>query len=144
MEKTRAKTNVKTKKSEGAARQNQVIAVVIKQYATGLYRACVSLHRDDVTFLSSHKDERSANETINLFWRAYDEGRLQTREDLATFINVIQRRNAAPTDPQPVPPLPPRPAVSSIPPAAPRPAMPQRPAVSSMPPRVQMPPTSPV
>ena len=72
------------------ARRNQVIAVVIKQYGTGLYRTCVSLDKDDVTFLSTHRDERSANETISLFWRAYDEGQLKTQEDVATFINSIR------------------------------------------------------
>jgi hypothetical protein len=72
------------------ARRNQVIAVVIKQYGTGLYQTCVSLHKDDVTFLSTHKDERGANETIGLFWQAYDEGRLKTPEDVATFIHSIE------------------------------------------------------
>jgi len=72
------------------ARQNQVIAVVIKQYGTGLYRTCVSLSKDDVTFLSTHKDERSANDTIGLFWQAYDEGRLKTPEDMATFVHSIE------------------------------------------------------
>jgi hypothetical protein len=72
------------------ARRNQIIAVVIKQYATGLYRTCVSLDRDDLTFLSTHQDERSANETIGLFWQAYDEGRLKTADDMATFIDSIE------------------------------------------------------
>jgi hypothetical protein len=74
------------------ARRNQVIAVVIKQYGTGLYRTCVSLDKDDVTFLSTHKDERSANETIGLFWKAYDEGQLKTPEDVATFIHSIESK----------------------------------------------------
>ena len=72
------------------ARRNQVIAVVIKQYGTGLYRTCVSLGKDDITFLSTHKDERSANETIGRFWQAYDEGQLKTPEDVATFILSIE------------------------------------------------------
>src|SRR5262245_11560232 len=84
----------KIRKSDVTPRQNHVIAVVIKQYGTGLYRACVSLDRDDVTFLSAHKDERSANETINLFWRAYDDGQLKTPEDVASFIDLVRRRNA--------------------------------------------------
>ncbi len=71
------------------ARRNHVIAVVIKQYGTGLYRTCVSLDKDNVTFLSTHRDERSANETISRFWKAYDEGQLKTPEDVATFINAI-------------------------------------------------------
>jgi hypothetical protein len=83
------------------ARRNQVIAVVIKQYGTGLYRTCVSLGKDDVTFLDTHKDERSANETIGLFWQAYDEGQLKTPEDVAAF----RERRALETDHMPSPVL---------------------------------------
>ncbi len=86
------------------ARRNQVIAVVIKQYGTGLYRTCVSLGKDDVTFLSTHKDERSANETISLFWQAYDDGELKTQEDVASFINSIQPKKASKPDNNPLPP----------------------------------------
>jgi hypothetical protein len=88
------------------ARRNQVIAVVIKQYGTGLYRTCVSLDKDDVTFLSTHKDERSANETISLFWRAYDEGQLKTPADVAVFINSMQSKKAPQPDNHPLPPMP--------------------------------------
>jgi hypothetical protein len=80
------------------ARRNQVIAVVIKQYGTGLYRTCVSLDRDDVTFLSTHKDERSANETIGRFWQAYDEGQLKTPEDVSAFVDSIEPRPAVQAD----------------------------------------------
>lgn len=86
------------------ARHTQVIAVVIKQYGTGLYRTCVSLERDNVTFLSTHKDERSANETISLFWKAYDDGQLKTAEDVDTFIHSIQRGATGKADNNPVPP----------------------------------------
>jgi len=89
------------------AHQNQVIAVVIKQYGTGLYRTCVSLDKDNVTFLSTHKDERSANETISQFWKAYDEGQLKTPEDVATFINSMQPQSAPQTQQPPIPPAPP-------------------------------------
>jgi hypothetical protein len=71
------------------ARRNQVIAVVIRQYGTGLYRTCISLGKDDVTFLTTHKDEGSANETIGLFWQAYAEGQLKTPEDVAAFGKTI-------------------------------------------------------
>src|SRR5262245_23230710 len=80
------------------ARRNQVIAVVIKQYGTGIYRTCVSLDRDDVTFLSTHKDERSATETIGLFWQAYDEGRLKTPEDVTAFVDSIEPGGALQAD----------------------------------------------
>ncbi len=71
-------------------RKNQIIAVVIKQYATGLYRTCVSLGRDNITYLGTHKDERSANEALNHFWRAWDEGQLKTPEDVAGFIQSAE------------------------------------------------------
>ncbi len=86
--------------------RKQVIAVVIKQYGTGLYRTCVSLDKDNLTFISTHKDERSATETINRFWRAYDEGQLKTPEDISTLINTIE----VPQAPPPMPPHTPAPA----------------------------------
>ncbi len=95
------------------ARRNQVIAVVIKQYGTGLYRTCVSLNRDDVTFLSTHKDERSANETIGLFWQAYDGGQLKTPEDVEIFIHSIQPECAARADHYQDPPIPPMPPAAA-------------------------------
>jgi hypothetical protein len=103
----------KMKRSEIMARRNQVIAVVIKQYGTGLYRTCVSLNRDDVTFLSTHKDERSANETIGLFWQAYDEGQLKTREDVEIFIHSIQPECAAEAEHHQAPPMLPIPPVAA-------------------------------
>jgi hypothetical protein len=87
------------------SRRNQVIAVVIKQYGTGLYRSCVSLKKDNITFLSTHNDERSASKTIDLFWQAFDEGRLKTQEDIATFINSIQQTNASYPQYHSAPPL---------------------------------------
>jgi len=81
--------------------REQVIAVVIKQYGTGLYRTCVSLDKDNLTFISTHRDERSANETINSFWRAYDEGELKTPEDISRFINKIEPPRTAPQTPPP-------------------------------------------
>jgi hypothetical protein len=86
------------------SRRNQVIAVVIRQYRSGLYRTCVSLEKDDIAFLSTHKDERSASKTIDLFWQAFDEGRLKTPEDVATFINSIQQTNAPQRQNHPAPP----------------------------------------
>lgn len=101
------KTTSKKEGSETMTSRNQVIAVVIKQYGSGLYRTCVSLDKDDVTFLSTHKDERSANETISLFWRAYDEGQLKTCDDVKSFINAIHPQEPkTPTTPPPVTPFP--------------------------------------
>ncbi len=86
------------------SRRNQVIAVVIKQYGTGLYRTCVSLEKDNATLLSTHKDERSAYQTIDLFWQAYDEGHLKTPEEITTFVNSIQQTNASQLQYHSVPP----------------------------------------
>jgi hypothetical protein len=62
------------------------------------------LDKDNVTFLSTHQDERSANETISLFWQAYDEGKLKTPEDVALFIGTIQPQTAPPRQNLPLPP----------------------------------------
>jgi hypothetical protein len=88
------------------SRRNQVIAVVIKQYGSGLYRACVSLEKDNLTFLSAHQDERSANETIDRFWRAFDQGALKTPADVVTFIKSIEQTNAAQPPNHAAPPAP--------------------------------------
>jgi hypothetical protein len=56
-----------------------------------------------VTFLSTHLDERSANETISLFWQAYDQGRLKTPEDVTSFIKSIQTPVAPPPQNPPWP-----------------------------------------
>ncbi len=67
-------------------RRQQIIAVVIKQYGTGLYRSCVSMGKDNVVYMGTHQDERSANERISQFWKAYDEGEIKQPEDLARWM----------------------------------------------------------
>ena len=64
-------------------RHQGIIAVVIKQYGTGLYRTCVSLNRDNSVCLGTHESETSANDRLNLFWKAYDEGTIRHHDDLA-------------------------------------------------------------
>lgn len=64
------------------ARQHKIIAVVIKQYGTGLYRSCVSMGRENTIYLGTYRDERSASEKIDQFWKAYDEGQIREAEDL--------------------------------------------------------------
>ncbi len=68
--------------------RNQIIACVVKQYGTGLYRSCVSLDKDNVICLSTHDDEQSANETINQFWKFWEaqKGKLKQPEDVSLFI----------------------------------------------------------
>jgi hypothetical protein len=67
-------------------RHHQIIAVVIKQYGTGLYRTCVSLGTGNMTYLRTYHDEQSATEKIGQFWKAWDEGQIRQPEDLATLI----------------------------------------------------------
>ena len=67
-------------------RHHQIIAVVIKQYGTGLYRTCVSLGTGNMTYLGTYRDERSASDKIGEFWKAWDEGQIRQPEDLATLI----------------------------------------------------------
>ena len=72
--------------------QNQLIACVVKQYGTGLYRSCVSLNKGNVICLSTHNDEQSATETINQFWQFWEacpKGESRRPEDVSLFINSI-------------------------------------------------------
>ena len=68
-------------------RHQGIIAVVIKQYGTGLYRTCVSLNRDNSVCLGTHDSETSANEKLNLFWKAYDEGTIRHPDDLVRLVD---------------------------------------------------------
>lgn len=69
------------------SRQKQIIAVVIKQYGTGLYRTCVSLGKGNMTYLGTYGDERSATEKIGQFWKAWDEGQIRQPEDLQQLVS---------------------------------------------------------
>ncbi|MCI0391936.1 MAG: hypothetical protein MOB07_24620 [Acidobacteria bacterium] len=66
---------------------NQLIACVIGRYGTGLYQAWVSLDRNNTICLGAHKDEANAMELINLFLESYQEGRINTLEDILAFID---------------------------------------------------------
>ena len=65
--------------------RNPILACVIKQYGTGLYRACVSFDKGHTVFLSAHPDEESATETIDRFHEACRDGTIKTAEDLTGF-----------------------------------------------------------
>lgn len=71
------------------APRNQLIACVIKQAGTELYRAWVSLDKSQTVCLGTHADEANATEMINRFLEAYREGRIKTLEDVLAFINSI-------------------------------------------------------
>lgn len=69
--------------------RNQVIACVVKQYGTGLYRSCVSLGKSNVICLSTHNDEESAAETVNRFLEAHREGRIKEPDDVSLFVKSM-------------------------------------------------------
>ena|SRR5262245_37496747 len=69
--------------------RNQLIACVIKQYGTGLYRSCVKLDKNHAICLSTHSDEASATEMINRFLETYQQGQIKTFEDILLFIDSI-------------------------------------------------------
>jgi hypothetical protein len=69
--------------------RNPILACVIKQYGTGLYRACVSLNKGHTVFLSAHQDEESADETIHRFQEACRDGTIKTAEDVVSFAGSL-------------------------------------------------------
>ncbi len=69
--------------------RNPILACVIKQYGTGLYRTCVSFNKGHTVFMSAHPDEESANETINRFQEACRDGTIKTAEDLTSFAGSL-------------------------------------------------------
>jgi hypothetical protein len=69
--------------------RNPILACVIRQYGTGLYRACVSFNKGHTVFLSAHQDEESANETINRFHEACRDGTIKTAEDVMSFADSL-------------------------------------------------------
>jgi len=75
--------------------RNPILACVIKQYGTGLYRACVSFNKGHAVFLSAHSDEESANETINRFQEACRDGTVKTAEDVMSFANTLVLKDDA-------------------------------------------------
>jgi hypothetical protein len=75
--------------------RNKVIACVIRQYGTGLYRTCVSLDKNNTVCLSTHPDEASATETINRFLETYQTGKIKTLEDILTFVDSIRVKDQA-------------------------------------------------
>ncbi len=69
--------------------RKQMIACVIRQYGTGLYRTCVSLDENSSICLSTHQDEKSAIESINRFLDNYHKGQIKTTEDVLAFANSM-------------------------------------------------------
>ncbi len=75
--------------------RNQILACVIKQYGTGLYRACASFNQGHTIFLGSHHDEESADETVNRFREACREGLIKTAEDVSCFVKSLELASSA-------------------------------------------------
>jgi hypothetical protein len=69
---------------------NQIIACVVRQYGTGLYRSCVSLNKGSTICLSVHDDEQSASDTINQFWEACKKGEIKQPEDVSLFLKSLK------------------------------------------------------
>src|SRR5215510_8880128 len=69
------------------APRNQLIACVIRQYGTGLYRAWVSLNKSHTVCLGAPQDEANATELINRFLETYQDGQIKTPEDILTYLN---------------------------------------------------------
>ncbi len=69
---------------------NQIIACVVRQYGTGLYRSCVSLNKGSTICLGIHNDEQSASDTINQFWEACKKGEIKQPEDVSLFLKSMQ------------------------------------------------------
>jgi hypothetical protein len=86
----------RTKKGKDATGpRKELIACVIRQCGTGLYRTCVSLDKNSTICLSTHQDEASATETINHFLEAYRKGQIKTPEDILVFIESIRMNDSA-------------------------------------------------
>jgi hypothetical protein len=75
--------------------RNQLIACVIKQYGTDLYRVWVSLGEGHTACLGSHHEEADATETINRFMEIYLGGEMRVPEDILTYINSICAQDLA-------------------------------------------------
>ncbi len=75
--------------------RNPILACVIKQYGTGLYRTCVSFDKGHAAFLSAHPDEESATETISRFEEACQDGTIKTAEDVTSFATSLNAKDDA-------------------------------------------------
>jgi hypothetical protein len=69
--------------------RNQLIACIIRHYGTGLYRACVSLDKNNVICLSTYQDEASATEMINRFLERYQQEEIRTSEAVLSLVASI-------------------------------------------------------
>ena len=71
--------------------RNQVIACVVRQYGTGLYRTCVSLDRNNTICLCTHQDEASATEIINRFLETFQQGQIKVNDDVLSFMDSLSK-----------------------------------------------------
>ncbi len=71
--------------------RNQIIACVVRQYGTGLFRSCVSFNKGSTICLGTHDDEYSANETINKFWQLWEskKSEINQAEDVSLFMKAM-------------------------------------------------------
>jgi hypothetical protein len=70
-------------------KQPNLFACVIRQYGTGLYRACVRLGQNQLIDLGTHANEAGAEDAMNRFLEAQQQRELTTAEDIAAFAHSI-------------------------------------------------------
>lgn len=76
-------------KKQTTTTRPQLIACVIKQYGTGLYRACVSLGEDAPVCLGTHQEETCAAALVDRFLETYRQGQVKTHADVLTFSESV-------------------------------------------------------
>ena len=70
-------------------KQPNLFACVIRQYGTELYRACVRLGKDHLVYLGTHQNEAGAEEAMNRFLEAQQDGEMKTAEEVAAFARSL-------------------------------------------------------
>jgi hypothetical protein len=75
--------------------QFKLFACVIKQYGTGVYRACVRLGENHLVTLGAYQNEASADETMNRFLEAQRNGEVKTADDVVAFIASLHAHEGA-------------------------------------------------
>jgi hypothetical protein len=66
--------------------QFKLFACVIKQYGTGVYRACVRLGENHLVYLGAYPNEAGADAMMNRFLEAQRSGEVKTADDVPAFL----------------------------------------------------------
>lgn len=70
--------------------RKSIITAVIRQYGTGLYKACVSLEPNQSVCLNIYINEAEAEDTIERFKSAVVKGDINSMENVYNFIESIK------------------------------------------------------